>query len=60
MIIADHSQIIERADCAVEGCGYFPSTNLIAIHKADLEQFKLEMVCDKHYEELLMNYYVKP
>jgi hypothetical protein len=68
-MIADHSQIIERADCAIEGCGYYPSTHLIAIQEADLEKFKLEMVCDKHYEEmvcdkhyeeLLMKYYNKP
>jgi hypothetical protein len=58
---ADCSQIIERAsDCAIEGCYYYPSTNLIAIQDANLEQFTLDMVCDKHYEELLMKYYKKP
>jgi hypothetical protein len=58
---ADHSQIIERAsDCAIEGCGYYPSTNLIVLQDANLEEFILEMVCDKHYEDLLMKYYQKP
>jgi hypothetical protein len=57
-MMANDSQFIEKSnDCAIEGCCHSPSTNLIAIWDANSEDFALEIVCDKHYEELMIKYY---
>jgi hypothetical protein len=57
-MIPNDSQVFERvSDCAIEGCCYYPSMNLVAIRDANSEEFTLEIVCDKHYEELMIKYY---
>jgi hypothetical protein len=55
---ANDSESIERAnECAIEGCCFYPSMNLVAIRDTNSEEFTLEIVCDKHYEELMIRYY---